>query len=192
LALSRTRVLVGRKAVLVPVGLLFVLTLAREGLLGPGVAFDVSYQTTTTNQNWQTSSSFGTSGSGAPGRPLAALRVACTITGVPDGPLFDAFVGAFHCTPAADAEATVAIQLGASDPFCYVPLYKSASVPYMVTASITWQAGPGTTGTGTLTVTGSVDQTTKGIESCRAFKSTIGAAIGATTVKALNDFLASH
>ena len=90
----------------------------------------------------------------------------------------EGFDRAFPCHSIPGAPTRVHLLLVADDAFCYVPLYKSARVPYKVTIDVTGHGKD----RARATVHGDVDQTTTGIASCRVFNHNVGAVI-ATDVR---------
>jgi len=91
------------------------------------------------------------------------------------------------------------VQLVATDASCYLPLYKSATVPFEVTVLLDWDTtdktgqapapGPVLKGHGKIAIKGQIKQTIWGICSCREFNQSVGHAIEHLVGKQINDFV---
>jgi len=198
LPLTKTRTLRGRAAWLVPLGAFAVLTGMREGAFGEAPMFDVTLHHVDTSNNWTSNTSQNSNwshdGPGAPIRvplrdvPVHCIRPAARGSGENIARGFNQYV---RCPEGAGVGVNVTFTLSAADAFCFVPLYKTATVAYSVDTAVNYHAGD-FTGAANIHVSGTLVQTAFGVGSCRAFNEALGAAIAQTAVTQLDQFLAQN
>jgi len=198
LHLSPRRSIGGHAAWIVPVAAFGLLTAMREGEIEPA-SFDFWLSRETMTHNWTSNRTYSFTTASIERRPLAQLPVRCARNyNVSRDSIVRGFDRAIRCpaTTPGDDHVTVSFSLNNRDEFCHFPLYRWATVPFDVHASISsyWTdraRGMGNGG-GTVDVRGTIVISSFGFMSCRHFNEVIGERIGTIVVDRVNDALRSN
>lgn len=187
----------GRRALLIGLCVyVAAFTLAREGAFSPHFVLTVNqYKTNaTTDFRTETSSNSMEMSDGEPVR-LAGRPAQCLVDCQPLGStVCEAVLDAISCDDEPTAEGAIFVQAHinvSEEPFCFVPLFKSAKIQFTGTASITGN-NPRAAANHSLTVYGTTRLEMTGVGSCYTFRKLLGAEVGRNVVSAVNNVLSNN
>ncbi len=183
LVLPGGRVLPPRIALPAAIGLLAVMSLAREGWL------PLSWDLVLAQSRLAHESRSEQTAEGAGSVALGTLPVTLTIerwTGT-IGRTIERLIR--PASTEAPHRLEVTILVDAPDAWAWMPLYKNGSVDYEVIGELRWTV-PGAEGHARIVVSGRVTYRSVGLSSCRAVNEAIGRTIGAEVASKLNAFIA--
>ncbi len=189
-----------KRALQVMVAVVVTVTLLREGLLAPDFVLTFEWNSASQNSKWQSNNSAQHQQRGGPPIRLATRHVNCNVRCDPSGAVCSGFLRALHCDSHGLGAPTGAVSVEVAlrhpgEPFCYVPLYKSATLTSNVTLDAHAESrteGRWGTASHNLGMTITTSQTATGFGSCHRFQEKLGRQAALEVAKNLRDYFGKN
>ncbi len=177
----------GQKVLIGLCAFVTVFTLAREGVFAPYFVFSVSQYkiNSTTHMNSHTNSN-------PDGKWLMSNSVNCHIDCQPSGStICEAVQTSLACQESDSSdEALLQVDLDVGeDPFCFVPLFKSAEIHFSAKAALHANAYGGAAPSYTIDLEGTIAQEIRGFGSCYRFRQLLGVAVAEQVAQSIRESL---